>query len=185
LGRAGWQTIGRLAVFVEYNETQGKHRTNFVTMLGKMKQWLGIEGVKIELELPARFSPDQGTINGKVRLYSKNPQSVSAIRLVIRERYSRGRKEEQLVDEYELGELIIRDNIDVPAEGEVVEVPFSLLFEPVRSEVEAFGSRNIFFKGLAWVANKTRNAESEYRIEAEAQVKGVGLNPFVSEVLPT
>lgn len=150
-----------------------------------MKQWLGIEGVKIELELPNRFSPDQKTIDGKIRLYSKNPQSVSAIRLVVREKYSRGRDEDQLVDEYELGELIIRDTVEVPAEGEIVEVPFSVPFEPMRSEIEEFGSRNVFFKGLAWVANKTRNAESEYRIEAEVQVQGVGLNPFVSEVLST
>jgi len=82
-----------------------------------------------------------------------------------------------------LGELIIRDEIDVPAEGEIVEVPFSLPFEPMQSEIDEFGGKNILFRGLAWVARKTRNAESEYRVEAEAQVKGVGLSPFVQEVI--
>jgi len=152
-------------------------------MLGKMKQWLGIEGVKLELELPAKFDPAQGTINGKIRLYSKNAQTVSAIRLVLIEKYSRGRETEQLVDEYLLGELVIRDAIDVPAEGELVEVPFSLPFEPMVSEVEEFGNKNILFKGIAWVAKKTRNAESVFRVEAEAQVRGVGLNPFVRQVV--
>lgn len=153
-------------------------------MLGKMKKWLGIEGVKLELELPNRFSPRQGTVDGKVRLYSKNAQTVTGIRLILVEKYSRGRDDEQLVDEYSLGELIISQTIEVPEEGEIIEVPFSLPFEPMTSEVEDFGNRNILFRGLAWVARKTRNADSEYRVEAEAQVKGVGLNPIVQAVLP-
>jgi hypothetical protein len=152
-------------------------------MLGKMKQWLGIEGIKLELELPQSFSVNQGTLEGKVRMYSKNAQTVSGLRLVLIEKYTRGRDEDQLVDEYMLGELIIRDEILVPAEGEIVEVPFSLPFEPMESEVDEFANKNFLFKGLAWVARKTRNAESEYRVEAEAQVKGVGLSPFVQEVI--
>lgn len=152
-------------------------------MLGKMKQWLGIEGVKLELELPEKFSVNQGTLEGKVRMYSKNEQTVSGLRLVLIEKYTRGRDAEQLVDEYLLGELIIRDQITVPAEGEIIEVPFSLPFEPIASDVEEFGNKNILFKGLAWVAKKTRNAQSEYRVEAEAQVTGVGLSPFVQQVI--
>ncbi len=152
-------------------------------MLGKMKQWLGIEGIKLELELPASFSVNQGTLEGKVRMYSKSAQTVSGLRLVLIEKYTRGRDAEQLVDEYMLGELIIRDEIPVPAEGEIVEVPFSLPFEPMESEVDEFANKNFLFKGLAWVARKTRNAESEFRVEAEAQVKGVGLSPFVQEVI--
>ncbi|TXF87836.1 hypothetical protein FUA23_17210 [Neolewinella aurantiaca] len=148
-----------------------------------MKQWLGIEGVKLELVLPEKFSVEQGTLEGKIRMYSKNAQTVSGLRLVLIEKYTRGREEEQLVDEYMLGELIIRDEIPVPAEGEIVEVPFSLPFEPMQSEVDVFGSKNFLYKGLAWVARKTRNAESEYRVEAEAQVTGVGLSPFVQQVI--
>ncbi len=153
-------------------------------MLGKIKKYLGIEGVKLELELPKKFSPSQGSVEGTVRLFSKNPQTVTAVRLTLTEKYSRGRDVEQLVDEYELGELIINQTIEVPGEGELIEVPFSLPFSPAESEVDAFGNKNILFRGLAWVARKTRNANSEYRIEAEAQVKGVGLNPFVKEILP-
>lgn len=152
-------------------------------MLGKMKQWLGIEGIKLELELPERFSVDQGALEGKVRMYSKNAQTVSGLRLVLIEKYTRGRDADQLVDEYMLGELIIRDEILVPAEGEIVEVPFSLPFEPMESEVDEFANKNFLFKGLAWVARKTRSAESEFRVEAEAQVKGVGLSPFVQQVI--
>lgn len=152
-------------------------------MLGKVKQWLGIEGVKLELILPPDFDPGQGTLQGTVRLMSKNPQTVTAIKLAIIEKYTRGRDEEVLVDEYELGEQIIRETIEVPGDGIPVEFPFLVPFSPMNSEIDEFGNRNILFRGLAWVARKTRNANSEYRIEAEAVVKGVGLNPFDKQLL--
>ena len=152
-------------------------------MLGKVKQWLGIEGVKLELILPEDFDPRQGILQGKIRLMSKNPQTVTAIKLAIIEKYSRGRDAEVLVDEYELGTEIIRDTIEVPGDGVEVDYPFTVRFTPMNSEVDDFGNRNILFRGLAWVAKKTRNAVSEYRIEAEAVVRGVGLNPFDKKVL--
>jgi hypothetical protein len=152
-------------------------------MIGKVKQWLGIEGVKLELILPTGFKPTQGTLHGKVRLVSKSEQTVTAIKLVIVEKYSRGRDEEQLVDEYELGRQIITDTIAVPAEGVPVEVPFLIEFSPVQSPVDEFGRKNFLFGGIAWAARKLRNASSEYRVEAEAQVRGVGLNPFDKKIL--
>ena len=170
-------------MFVEYNESESTQRIKFGAMLGKVKQWLGIEGVKLELILPPSFDPQQGTLQGKVRFRSKNTQTVTAIKLVVIEKYSRGREEEALVDEYELGTQIIRQAIEVPGEGAPVEVPFLVEFTPMPSPVEAFGNKNVLFKGLAWIAKKTRNAVSEYRIEAEAQVNGVGLNPFDKKVL--
>ena len=152
-------------------------------MIGKMKQWLGIEGVKLELILPERFAPEQGTLSGTIRLTSKNAQTVSAIKIAVIEKYTRGRELEALVDEYELGTTVLRTTINVPGDMTPVDVPFTLGVQPVRSPVEEFGSKNVLFKGLAWVAKQTRNASSEYRVEAEAQVRGVGLNPFDKQIL--
>ena len=152
-------------------------------MLGKVKQWLGIEGVKLELVLPPDFSPQMRSLAGRIRLTSKHPQTVTAIKVVMVEKYSRGKDDNQLVDEYELGRQIITDTIQVPGEGIPVEVHFRLAFEPIPSPVDAFGDRNPVFGGLAWAAKRLRGVRSEYRIEAEAQVQGVGLNPFDKQVL--
>lgn len=152
-------------------------------MLGKVKEWLGIEGVKLELVVPPDFNVNQGTLEGTIRLRSMRAQTVTAIRLDLIEKYSRGRDEEALVDEYNLGTLTINEKFDVPAEGEPVDVPFSIEFAAVNSPVDDFAQKNFVFKGLAWVARKTRNAVSEYRLEAEANVKGVALNPFDKVVL--
>lgn len=152
-------------------------------MLGKVKQWLGIEGVKLELILPPDFSPRMGSLGGRIRLTSKHPQTVTAVKVVMVEKYSRGKDEDQLVDEYELGRQVINQTIQVPGEGVPVDLNFRIAFEPIPSPMDQFGNRNPLFGGLAWAAKRLRGVNSEFRLEAEAQVQGVGLNPFDKQIL--
>jgi hypothetical protein len=146
-------------------------------MIGKVKKWLGIEGVKLELVLPEEVKAREGLIEGKLRFQSLNEQTVNSIKVVLIERYSRGRGKEKLVDEYELGKREMEIEFDVPPE-EILEVDFSLPFDMVKSAVDEFGDKNFLFGGIARAARLMRGAKSEYRIEAEASVKGVALNPF-------
>lgn len=151
-------------------------------MFGKVKKWLGIEGVKLELILPEMAFEQVGAVSGKIRFYSKNTQSVTRIRLVMIEKYSRGRGKERLVDEYLLGEATLDDRFDVPAE-DMLEVDFTLPFELVKSRVDEFGDKNFLTGGLVKLAKTLRNVQSEYRIEAEAKVEGTALNPFDRKTL--
>lgn len=146
-------------------------------MIGKVKKWLGIEGVKLELNLPEEVDAASGQINGAIRFQSLNPQIVTGIKIVLIEKYSRGRGKDKLIDEYELGMTEISRSIEVPAE-EVVEVAFRLPFSIVRSNMDEFGGRNLLFGGLAKAAKALRAVKSEYRVEAEARVAGVALSPF-------
>ncbi|MFK7932465.1 MAG: sporulation protein [Saprospiraceae bacterium] len=146
-------------------------------MIGKVKNWLGIEGVKLELDIPETAVQEVGTVVGKIKFYSMRPQTVRSIKVALVERYARGRGEEKLTDEYQLGVIEIDKNIEVPAD-EIVEVKFALPFQIVKSEMEEFGDKNLIFKGLSKVARKINAVKSTYRIEAEADIKGVALNPF-------
>lgn len=146
-------------------------------MIGKVKKWLGIEGVKLELELPETVNGKLGLLAGKIHFQSMNPQTVKSIRIVLIEKYYRGRGKEKLIDEYELGEIQLT-NTFVVEPNEITEVEFSLPFQMVKSDVEEFGDRNFLFGGIAKAAKLIRAAKSEYRVEAEAQVQGVALNPF-------
>lgn len=146
-------------------------------MIGKVKKWLGIEGVKLELVLPEEVKAKSGVVNGKLRFQSLNEQTVNGIKVALIERYTRGRGKEKLIDEYELGKREMAIEFNVPPE-EIVEVDFSLPFELVKSDVDAFGDKNFLFSGLSSAARLLRGAKSTYRIEAEALVKGVALNPF-------
>jgi hypothetical protein len=146
-------------------------------MIGKVKKWLGIEGVKLELVLPDEVASDGRALRGKILLMSLNPQTVTGIKLVLIERYARGRGKEKLIDEYELGQVYLDRTCEVPAK-EVVELDFELPFSIIKSGIEEFGGRNFLFGGIARAAKFVQGAKSEYRVEAEAKVKGVALNPF-------
>jgi len=151
-------------------------------MFGKVKKWLGIEGVKLELVLPDMAFEQVGAVSGKIRFYSKHEQTVTRIRLVMIEKYGRGRGKERLTDEYLLGEATLDERFDVPAE-EMVEVDFTMPFDLVKSRVDEFGDKNFLTGGLVKLAKTLRNVQSEYRIEAEAIVEGTALNPFDRKAL--
>ena len=146
-------------------------------MFGKVKKWLGIEGVKVEIHVPEEISGKSGEINGALRFHSMNTQTVTSIKLVLIERFTRGRGEEKLIDEYKLGEIEMHEEFEVPAD-EILEVDFVLPFEMVQSDVDRFASRNALFRGIANMARLTVNAKSVFRLEAEATVKGTALNPL-------
>lgn len=146
-------------------------------MIGKVKHWLGIEGVKMELMLPEEVSSKGGFVPGKILLQSMNAQTVLSIKVVIIEKYTRGRGKEKLIDEYEIGSTNLNKVIEIPMNGQV-EVDFQLPFTIAKSNIETFGDRNFLFGGIAKAAKMINGARSEYRVEAEAKVKGVALNPF-------
>jgi sporulation-control protein spo0M len=151
-------------------------------MIGRVKKWLGIEGVKLELLLPEEVEAEAGLLNGRVRLQSLNPQVVHGIRIALIEKYSRGRGKERLVDEYELGRTELQHRLEV-LPGETRELPFELPFQIVRSNIEVFGEKNLLYSGLSRLARAANAVRSEYRVEAEAQVEGVALNPFDKKTL--
>ena len=146
-------------------------------MLGRVKKWLGIEGVRLEIIAPGEVDRKTGLITGSLRFESINPQIVNHVKLVLIEKYARGKGKEKLVDEYELGVFESSDLIEVSG-GEVVEIPFALSFQLFKSQVDLLEESNLVARGLASAAKWIRGVKSDYRLEAEAKVKGVMLNPF-------
>ncbi len=147
------------------------------TMLGSVKRWLGIEGVKLELIIPEVLDRRSDLIRGHIRIQSLNPQTVNGIKLAMVERYARGRGQDRLTDEYQLGESYLPGPFVIPAE-EPVDLEFELPFSLLKSNMDALEERNFFLSGVAKVAKYFQKAVSEYRIEAEAKVAGTALNPF-------
>ena len=146
-------------------------------MFKKVKKWLGIEGVKLELILPEKVKEADGVVNGKIRFSSMNDQVVDAVKVVMIERFSRGRKKEKTTDEYRLGEINLLRDIAISKENPV-EIAFNLPFEMIKSEMDELEDKNLIFSGLVKVAKKLRGVNSEYFIEVEAKAKGTALHPF-------
>jgi len=146
-------------------------------MIGKVKKWLGIEGVKVELQIPEAFSSKDEFIEGNLVFTSMNDQTVNGISLKLVEKYSRGRRKNKLVDEYKLGSLEISETFEVIAEEELI-VPFELPFNIVRSDMDDLEKKFILFIPFVKTAKMIKGVKSEYRVEAEADVKGTKLDPF-------
>ena len=146
-------------------------------MIGKVKKWLGIEGTKLELILPEEWPANEKSLPGRIRFFSKNAQVVTSVKIVLIERYVRGRGKEKRTDEYLLGETTIHRRIDVPAEGSS-ELKFDIPFSLIKSDMDKLGDRNPLTRRLAQAAKWIEGVQSQYRVEAEAIVEGVALNPF-------
>jgi hypothetical protein len=146
-------------------------------MIGKVKRWLGIEGVKLELDIPEKVDASEGRINGRILFFSQNEQTVKKVKIVLVERYARGRGKDKLVDEYQLGELLIDLSRNIPADT-VIEVPFSLPFTIIESEMDELGNQNFILGGAVKAAKWLNKVKSSFRLEAEAQVEGTVLDPF-------
>lgn len=154
------------------NKRTVKHK-----MIKKVKQWLGIEGVKLEIKIPEGQSKSNKIINGELHFQSMHTQTVTEIHLVLIERFSRGRGDERLINEYELGTVLIKETFKVEPD-EVVIKSFQLPFDVIESVVDQWGNKNMLNEQLAKAARWVRKASSQYRIEVEAKVKGVALSPF-------
>lgn len=149
-------------------------------MLNKVKNWFGIEGVKMDILLPDDIRSVDGLFSGILVFNALTTQEVLNVTVKMVERYGRGRGSERLVNEYVLGELIIDKSIIIEANIET-KLSFAFSFKYVTAPIDDFAKKNILFKGMANMAKKMSKVNSEFRIEAEAKVKGTALNPFVQK----
>lgn len=144
-------------------------------MLGKVKQYLGIEGIKISLEIPDIIDKRQEFIEGNIVLTSKNTQTARSFSIRLIEKYHRGRRKSRLINEYELGSIQLKKNIIVSA-NTTEKVPFKLPFQVAESRMDQL-EHNFILKGFIKFAKFANAVKSEYRIEAEADVVGTALDP--------
>ena len=147
-------------------------------MFGKVKKILGIEGVKLELIIPDKINKETGIITGIIKLVSLSDENIiEGIQLKMVEKYSRGRGDSKLINEYTMGELLKNEKL-VISKNDILEIPLQLDFVYSKSEMDKLQESNFFTGGLVKLAKKVRGVKSEYTIHAEANIKGTTLNPF-------
>lgn len=151
-------------------------------MLKKVKDWLGIEGVKVALEIPEKFDLDKQVIEGRCLISSQSEQFIESLTVVLKEKYTRGRRKSKLIDEYTLGELSIDVDQSI-SKDQVIEQSFKLTFSQMKSPVENFGDKNFLFRGISGLARILKNAKSDYTLYAELTVKGNKLKPYDKAII--
>lgn len=148
-------------------------------MFGQIKKILGIEGVKIDVEINNPVLKSAGKINGKIKLTTLRDSEVDSIILKLIEKYHRGRGNTKLIDEYTIGFLEMEEKIYLKKE-DIVELEFEIPFKLSKSEMDKL-EENILAFGLVKLAKTIKGVKSEYRIVAEAIVPGTKLNPVVQK----
>ncbi|MEM7105891.1 MAG: sporulation protein [Bacteroidota bacterium] len=143
----------------------------------RVKQWLGIEGVKLEIVLPEEVYKSSGEVTGQLKFKTMNTQQIRYIKIALIEKYTRGRRKNKRIDEYLLGEIELEESFMVYPEEEKF-IDFELSFSLVMSNMDAKQHRGGLGGGVAQFLKWTAGAKSEYRIEAEAKVAGTALSPF-------
>jgi SpoOM protein len=151
-------------------------------MFGEIKKMLGIEDVKISLELPEKVKRKDGIIKGTIKLTSMTNSEIMEINVKVIEKYYRGRSETKLIDEYTLGEISLFNELEIK-KNDIVEIPFELPFKIYQSEMDKFENNNLIFGGIASLAKKFKGVKSEFRVEAVATVKGTKLHPHCISII--
>lgn len=146
-------------------------------MLNKFKNWLGIEGLKIELLIPESIEKESGFVDGRVVFNTKQMQVINGIRIQIFEKYTRGRGADIKVDEFEIGSISFDQELEIKAFQET-HLDFALPYKLSQSSIDEFESKNILSRGIAKAAKAIHQVKSEYKVIATAQVKGTALDPF-------
>jgi len=150
-------------------------------MLGKVKNWLGIEGVKMEIETADKIKLMDGIVKGSILFQSMTDKKVKKVKIELIEKYSRGRGKSKLINEYKLGTLELEKDLEIKANGQV-RLDFKLIFNPKTSEMDDM-ARNLLLRGPVALAKMLKGAKSVYRIEVEAKVPGTALNPMARKVV--
>ncbi len=151
-------------------------------MFGKVKKVLGIEGVKVQLQSDDKFSLKSGLISGQLKITTKTQSLIESIEVRLIEKYSRGRGDKKLVDEYVIGILEMNERMNI-LPVEIIEVPFELQFTYIKSEAEKMGEDYFVLRGPVFLAKKLKNVKSEFKLEVRVFVEGLKLQPFAEKAL--
>ncbi len=150
-------------------------------MLSRFKKVLGIEGVKIKLLLEEEYS-NTGTLEGQISLTSLSDQTVKEVSIKLIEKYKRGRKDKQLIDEYPIGQLTLKGPVRISKDEEKI-LDFSLEYKLGESPMDFLEQKNFFYKGVVKAAKLLKGVKSTYRVEATADVRGTKLDPVDTQVI--
>ena len=146
-------------------------------MLNKLKKVLGIEGIKVFLDIPETLNKNDNILHGKITLSTMTDATVEQINFKMLEKYERGKKQDRRIDIYEIGNVSYNDIIHIKAH-ESMDLPFSIHFNLPKSEMDLLAEKNLFLKGIVATAMMMKNVKSEYYVEVEVIVKDTRLHPF-------
>ncbi len=150
----------------------------------KVKQFLGIVGVKVEIQVADTFSKTGSTIEGKVIITSKNQQQILSVEVGFEEVWRIGKGEDETMKTFDLGEWKYEQEF-LMMPGETREFPFTLNYSMVKSENDRMMESSKVGKALGGLGKFMDGEKSNFWLKAMADVKGAAFDPnCVKEMKP-
>ncbi len=146
-------------------------------MIRKVKNWLGIEGVKIKLEVPTNLREGQPEIKFVLCLSTLTEQKIKGVHLTLKEVYRRGRGEHNRITEFILAEWKQEKKVEM-GKNDSHFIPITLKPNWQSSAVDQWQKKGGFQKILGAWAKKWQGVKSEYIVEVNIDVAKTKLNPF-------
>lgn len=151
-------------------------------MFDKVKNWLGIEGVKIRFLLLKTYPKDVKTINGELEILSQSSQVIEGLRFKFIETYNIGKGKQRKNEEFILGTLDMETVFTVNTQ-EKKRIFFKIPFKHQRSNMDKLADKGPLRRGFVFLAKTFSKVESTYRVEAEAKIKGSNWTAFTQSTL--
>jgi hypothetical protein len=148
----------------------------------KIKQWMGIGGVKLELAVAPQCPKGAGKFGGAVKLTSKSEQQVTSIEVKLVEEWSTGRGAEKKTKTLELGKTSIDGAFTLKA-GEQRQIDFVVPFELVKSSNDRLKEKGGVLGAMGKAGAFMDSESSTYKIVADASVKGTAFGPGDSRTI--
>ncbi|MBN2730230.1 MAG: sporulation protein [Bacteroidales bacterium] len=142
----------------------------------KMKNKMGIGGVKVQLSIPEQAPKADGSVEGKVILTSKSDQEIKKIEIKMVEEYTTGRGDDKETKELTMGEININEAMAIK-EGETKEIPFSLPYTILKSNNDELKEKGGALGAIGKVGSFAKNEKSKYFIEADVDVVSAAIDP--------
>jgi len=147
-----------------------------VSFFGKIKQWLGIGGVKIEVEVDPNITWSTTEIKGAMNLVSKSEQQITNAKVEMEEivKYKSG--DSYSTKTYSMGPIYIPAEMIIKA-GEQKRIDFVLPIHFVKSANEKLQAQGGVLGALGKAGRFMAGRSSTYDLTASIDVKGTGLDP--------
>lgn len=142
----------------------------------KIKNKLGIGGVKIAIEMPAEISKEAGVVQGKFTLTTKSDQEIKTMKVSLIEKYTTGRGDDKVTKDFTLGTQKFEESFDIKT-GENKVFDFNFPFKISQSNNDALKEKGGAMGAIGSLGKFANNEKSEYVVDVSVDVKAAALDP--------
>lgn len=142
----------------------------------KVKQWLGIGGVKIDLQLDPNITWQTTHVAGKIVLTTKSQQTINQAKVKMTDIYKYKIGDSYRTKEYPMGNIEIPGTLVInPGETKAIDFDLPIAFH--KSAEDKLKEEGGVLKALGTAGSFLKGSSDQYVLEASVDVVGTALDP--------